>query len=119
MVLCVYGTGLYGGTDEVPSVFHVSTTFFHFYFFPVCPLESFLVLDPSILPRSYLQGNQNKEGHDLSSSLATHRTSFVGVPIGWYYKSILLGYMRVITTIAAIIAFGIWVDASNQKGDLR
>ena len=63
----IYGYWLYGHVDYVPGMFHVATRFFHFFFFPLVPLRTFVVLE----------GTQ-------------HRGSFQGRQIRLSLKSILL-----------------------------
>jgi hypothetical protein len=40
-----YGTQLYGKVDHAPGLFYVATTFFHLYFFPLVPGDSYLIMD--------------------------------------------------------------------------
>src|SRR5262245_10037070 len=67
----IYGYWLYGHVDYVPGMFHVATRFFHFFFFPLVPLRTFVVLE----------GTQ-------------HRGSFQGRQIRLSLKSILVAYLK-------------------------
>lgn len=42
----IYGKRLFGRTDQVPGRFHVATRFFHVWYFPFFPLDSWCVVDP-------------------------------------------------------------------------
>lgn len=44
-MLAFYGTELFGKTDVIDGVGHVSTEFFHVTYIPIMPLRCFLVLD--------------------------------------------------------------------------
>ena len=46
-MLMVWGTRLYGRVDMVPGLFHVETRFGHFNYFPLIPLESYVVISKS------------------------------------------------------------------------
>ena len=41
----VYGRRLFGYCNSVPTVFHVRTVFYHFWFLPLCPIQSYLFFD--------------------------------------------------------------------------
>ena len=75
--MIVYGSGLYGKTDEVPGLFYVATTFGHVWFIPLFPTRSHLVL-----------------GQDES----------MGLRIPFSIKSMLLGWGRTGTMITAFVA---------------
>lgn len=91
--MIVIGTRLFGGTDEVPGLFHVSTKFFHIDFLPLCPLTSYLVL-------------KRRSG------------SFQGVEMPLSGKSVALAYARALATVAAL-GTGIWfaVAVSDNEDD--
>lgn len=46
-MILIYGTKLYGKVDIVPGLFHVETRFGHLWYFPILPLESYVVLGKS------------------------------------------------------------------------
>ncbi|HLW64817.1 MAG TPA: hypothetical protein VKS79_05810 [Gemmataceae bacterium] len=41
----MFGTRTYGKVDHLPGLFYVSTSFIHINFVPLCPTESYLVID--------------------------------------------------------------------------
>ncbi|EJK48194.1 hypothetical protein THAOC_33028 [Thalassiosira oceanica] len=43
-MICIWGTQMFGETDEVPGLFSVQTKFSHVYFLPLCPIQTYLVL---------------------------------------------------------------------------
>jgi len=77
--MIVYGSGLYGKTDEVPGLFYVATTFGHVWFLPLFPLVSCLVIDR----RDYVRQV---------------------IPIRFSCKSMLLGWGRTGTMVTAVVA---------------
>lgn len=52
--MIVFGKRNFGTTHEVPGVFYVTTNFFHINFVPLCPIESFIILDRAIAGRGRL-----------------------------------------------------------------
>lgn len=89
--MLVFGTRLFGGTDEVPGLFSVSTKFAHIDFLPLCPLGSYLVLKRQF-------------------------GSYSGIEIPLSGKSVALGYIRALATIATL---GTLVWAFIVQGDER
>jgi len=77
-MLFIWGTRLYGKTDEVPGLFHVATKFGHFWYIPLIPLGSIIVLE------------ETSEG-------------WRGLPIGISLKSILLGWMAAAAAIGTLV----------------
>lgn len=43
-MIIIWGSRLYGKVDEVPGLFHVATTFGHFWYIPLIPMGSMVVL---------------------------------------------------------------------------
>ena len=86
-MLIIWGTNRYGRTDEVPSLFYVTTKFGHLWYLPLFPLGSFLLID----------GPADGEGNPK------------GVAIPFSFKSFLLGWLRagmlLLTFILAITGF--------------
>ena len=66
-MVVVWGSRLYGRTDEIPGVGHVATRFGHFMFLPIFPMESFFVTE--------------QKGHQ-----------FAGIPLKLSSKSVAVGY---------------------------
>mmetsp|Transcript_15967 Transcript_15967/g.39540 ORF Transcript_15967/g.39540 Transcript_15967/m.39540 type:complete len:241 (+) Transcript_15967:943-1665(+) len=93
MTAAVYGTRLFGGTDEVKGIFHVSTKFFHIDYLPLFPLSSYIVLHSQ--PRRAIE-----------------------VPLQG--RSVVLGYVRGLATATSFGMF-IWLvcalsnDTSTDK----
>lgn len=90
-MVVIWGSGMYGKTDEVPQMWHVATRFGHLYYLPLIPLGSFALL----------AGNPDD--------------SF-GVPIPLSGKSILIAWLRTVFVLGAIVA-GILAVAGFSKGD--
>lgn len=81
--MIITGTKFYGRVDQVPGLFNVATKFFHLWYVPVIPLETWIIL----------HGTETAE-------------SFRGQKIGLSFKSIMLGWLRgaaVVGMIAAIL----------------
>jgi hypothetical protein len=78
-MIIVFGTRLFGKVDEVPGLGHVVTRFFHVYYFPLIPYESFLVLAKS--------GDQ-----------------FRGAKIPLSAKSVFVAWLRAGAIVGAVIA---------------
>jgi hypothetical protein len=68
-MVIISGTRMAGRVDAIPRVGYVSTRFFHLYWVPLLPLQSFLVF--------------SEEDDDIN-----------GVPIGLNWKSVLVGWLR-------------------------
>lgn len=84
-----WGYELRGRTDEVPGVFYVATRFFVVNGLLLCPLQSFLVLDPR------------------------H-----AVPLPTLYtKSLLVAYLRMTAWLAVLACFILLLLASWQEDD--
>ena len=73
----VFGSRLFGKTDEVPGLFHVATAFWHIWFFPLYPIRSHLVFEESW-------------------------SGWEGVPLTLHPKSLLLGYARALLVVMCI-----------------
>jgi hypothetical protein len=83
--MIVFGSGLYGKTDEVPGLFYVATTFGHLWFIPLVPTRSLLVFkeEATGLPAGF---------HEMC------------LQIPFSIKSALLGWGRTGTVITAVVA---------------
>jgi hypothetical protein len=79
--MIVWGTRLFGGVDKVPGICHVATKFFHVWYVPLVPTQSFVVI----------AGSETGKG-------------WRGIPIDMNGKSVLAGYLRAATIVAAIIS---------------
>lgn len=93
-IIC--GNQLYGRVDKIPGLFSVATKFFHLYYVPLIPFESWLIID----------GTETAEG-------------FQGRKISLSGKSILLAWMRaaaVVCSIGAVFWGLIAVADMNKKG---
>lgn len=77
-MMVIYGSRLFGKTDQVPGMFHVATKFGHINYIPLIPLESYIVL-----------------GQD--------ENNFRGAKISLHWKSVLLAWFRAACYVAAII----------------
>jgi hypothetical protein len=77
-MIIIWGSKLYGKTDEVPGLFHVATSFGHLWYIPLFPTASYLILDVES---------------------AQHG---IRIPLRW--KSTLLGWGRPGTLITAVVA---------------
>lgn len=75
----VWGSGLYGKTDEIPGMGHVATKFGHLYYFPLIPTGSQFIV--------------SKDGN-----------TWHGAPVGLSGKSILLAWLRAGLLVASVIA---------------
>jgi len=78
-VIIIYGSRLYGKVDVVPGLFHVETKFGHLWYFPLIPVETYLVI--------------SKSGD-----------GFNGIRIPFSFKSVCYAWLRAGTLIAGIIA---------------
>lgn len=87
-MLIVHGKRLYGKVDEVPGLFYVATKFYHFWFLPVIPLGSHIVLSK------------------------TDR-GWRGVPCGLSLKSVAAAWLRVVTPVLLVIGLVSTIAAFN------
>ena len=87
-MIIIWGSGLYGRTDEVPGLFHVATRFGHLWYIPLIPTRSYLILDV----------DSGERGAEIPLNL----------------KSMLLGWGRPACLIAAVVA---GIGALGQRGD--
>jgi hypothetical protein len=78
-MIVIWGQRLYGKTDEVPGLFYVRTRFFHVYYVPLIPLQTFVVL----------AGSETDRG-------------FKGKPVSMSFKSVLFGWLRGACVVGAI-----------------
>ena len=79
-LIFIFGKRFYGPVDEHPGMFYVATSFWHLWFFPLIPCESWLLFEDSV-GRSGLQG----------------------VPIALSWKSVLFAWFRAICTVFGVI----------------
>jgi len=89
--MIVWGTRLFGGVDKVPGVCHVATKFFHIWYIPLVPTQSYVVI----------AGSETGKG-------------WRGIPIDMSGKSVLAGYLRGAAIIAAVISI-IRVITAHQE----
>ena len=68
-----FGTSKYGKTDHLPGMFYVETEFFHLYFVPIFPVQSYCVTD--VLDSKY----QLKIGISGKSTLIGFIRGIVGI----------------------------------------
>lgn len=83
-MIVIYGKAFYGKVDSVPGLFHVSTQFFHVYYIPLLPLQSYLV-----------RVEAEDEDHDK------------GVPVPLCLKSVLCAWVQVALLLALVLGLGI------------
>jgi hypothetical protein len=79
--MIVWGTGLYGKVDRVPGLFHVATKFFHIWYVPLIPTQSWIVIAGTE------KGNRWR-----------------GVELGLSGKSVLAAYFRLALVITVLVA---------------
>lgn len=94
-MLLIWGSRQYGKVDEVPGLFHVATRFFHIWFIPLIPLQSYIVLQRT--------GN-----------------SFHGMATSMSGKSVLAGYARIwpFFVSAACMLFALPMFALAKTGSI-
>jgi hypothetical protein len=85
--MIIVGVRNFGGTDQVPGLFHVQTRFFHFDFIPLVPLGSYLMIDVR------------------SMNDARRKRLAIEIPVS--IKSIAVAWVRFLATAAMIGAF-VW-----------
>src|SRR5262245_51790070 len=77
--MIIFGTRMFGKCDQVGNLFYIRTRFFHVWFIPLIPVQSYIVL----------AGSEDFSG-------------FKGIPTSMSLKSVLFGWLRGGLTIAAI-----------------
>jgi hypothetical protein len=93
--MIIYGKRLCGRVERVPGVLYVATQFFHLYFIPVAPVESFVVVE----------GSEGEKG-------------FKGVKTGFNAKSIVLAYCKTLLFLGGSIMLMIGgIQACNGPSD--
>ncbi|MGD9855757.1 MAG: hypothetical protein AB7U20_12500 [Planctomycetaceae bacterium] len=93
-MIIIFGSGLYGRTDEVPGLGYVATKFGHLWYIPLIPVGSHFVIQQS--------GN-----------------SWHGAPIPLSGKSVLIGWLRAALLVGIIfggIATLIALFSPNKAG---
>jgi hypothetical protein len=93
-MIIIWGQRMYGRCDEVGDLFYVRTRFFHVWFIPLIPVQTFIVL-------------KGTESHD----------GFKGVPASMSMKSVLYGWLRAGLVIAAIVGIFWAVVSGIAYGD--
>jgi hypothetical protein len=93
----IVGWKLYGKTQQVPGIFHVATEFFHVYYFPILPKQSYVVLDQT-------------------------PGEFRGVPIELSWRSIVIAWLRgamfIPLLFSGVMALGICLHFKFQAVSL-
>jgi hypothetical protein len=92
-MIIIWGQRLCGRVDEVPGLFHVRTRFFHVYYIPLIPLQSFIIL----------AGSESGSG-------------FKGKPVSMSFKSVLAGWLRGGSVVGAIVGAIVAVVNACQLG---
>jgi hypothetical protein len=96
-MIIIWGSKLYGKTDEVPGLFHVATQFGHLDYLPLIPMGSHLIFEES-------------------------DDGWRGVPIGFSFKSFLLTWTRtaaLIGMIGMVVASFVTIPDAWQLGNTR
>jgi hypothetical protein len=78
--MIVYGKRICGRVDRVPGVLYVATQFFHLYFIPVAPVDSFIVVE----------GSEGKDG-------------FKGVKTKFSARSIVATYCKTLLFLSGCV----------------
>ena len=93
--MIIYGKRLCGKVDQVPGVLYVATQFFHLYFIPVAPVDSFIIIE----------GSEGKDG-------------FKGVKTRLSAKSIVATYCRTLLFLGGSIMLMVGaLQACNRPSD--
>ncbi|MBI3469673.1 MAG: hypothetical protein HY000_42285 [Planctomycetes bacterium] len=97
-LLLIFGKRFYGPVDEVPEWFYVATSFWHLWFIPLVPRESWLLF------------HESAGGGGLQ-----------GIPIALSWKSVLVAWFRALCIVLSVF-FGLTALARfflvGQVGDL-
>ena len=90
----VFGRKLYGVVDVVPGRFYVATAFYHFYYFPLLPVQSYVLYESSDPEEEYF-----------------------GAPMELRWKSVLFGYLRPLLVCGGVLAAlgGIISISTNEQ----
>ena len=93
-MIIIWGQRLCGKVDEVPGLFYVRTRFFHVYYIPLIPLQTFIIL----------AGSETGSG-------------FKGKPVSMSFKSVLFGWLRGGCVVGAIVGtIGAVINACELGG---
>jgi len=93
--MIIYGKRLCGRVDRVPGVLYVATQFFHLYFIPVAPVNSFIIME----------GSEGKDG-------------FKGVKTRFSAKSIVVTYCRTLLFLGGSLMLMVGaLQACNRASD--
>jgi hypothetical protein len=94
--MIIFGTNLYGKVDRVPGLCYVVTRFFHLWFFPLIPVQTYLILEA-----------QGKRG--------------LAIPMSG--KSVLIGWLRpaclVVLVISTAVTIAGLLDYVKWDGEAR
>lgn len=100
-MLILLGEKLYGKVDQAPGLFYVKTTFFHVNYFPLLPLESFIVVEGAEPP--FLgAGKTKKEAFMVSTEF-----SLKSVAVCWL-RLVLGCFVLVSCIVAVLMLFNFW-----------
>lgn len=92
-MILVWGTRLYGRVDDMPGGPHVATRFGHFWYIPLIPMNSSLII-----------AKDGKQYHHL--------------PIPISFKSILLAWIQaglvIVGIVASVVSIGLFSDAASR-----
>ena len=78
--MIIYGLRMFGKTDAVPGLFYVHTRFFHIDFIPLCPTQTYLILE--------LRGEANR-----------------AIEIPTSGRSILVAWLRFLSVLFSLLFF--------------
>ena len=93
--MIIFGTRLFGETDRVPGLFHVTTRFFHIDFLPLVPIASYVVFE-------------TRRGGTTRSS------GGIAIPVSG--KSIMVAWIRAIACICLIGTFIAMMITKDESG---
>ena len=95
--MIIWGQRLYGRVFVVMGVFYVATQFFHIWYIPLIPVESWIIME----------GSESSGGNQ--SSWRGHR-----IPMNM--KSVLFGWIRAATIVGALVGLpGIFAVVKHEK----
>ena len=108
MAVVVFGSTLYGKVESVPGVCHVATRFLHFFFVPLFPTGSWLVVDDRKLAEGGADAIQLPSMHWGSVGIAWLRFFLlVATFILGIISATKLGLDRPLTQTVPMILLGI------------
>ena len=109
----VFGHRNYGKADQVGDFCYVTTQFFHLWFIPLIPVQSFIILTGTESKNSLKTA---RPGDGLAHWLGVHESndSFEGRHINLSRKSILWAWIRALLYLSAPIVFGLAVFTTHE-----